>query len=133
MRRFGLDVAVVLNGPSSSIVRLFEVKAFQRQRPGGVGFGNGRGLGPQVDLLLCGEDAFRLFDSVVRWAYVDATQAHGAERYGLFTCGGVKKAVMGDAVARGKQNNLRVSALRPSLVGWTEFCRQVRNFLVHGT
>src|SRR4051812_35621065 len=55
MERFGLDVAVFLDA-SPATVRLLEVKAFNAQRMGGVGFGNGRGIGPQVDLLLFGED-----------------------------------------------------------------------------
>jgi hypothetical protein len=128
LERFGLDVAVVVEDPSKgNKVRLFEIKAFNRQRMGGVGFGDKRG-GPQVDLLLCDNDTLCLFDSIVRWAYVDATQMHGASRYGLFTCDMAKKAAMG-MVARGKQNNLRVAALRPGLVGWVEFVSRVKDFL----
>jgi len=128
LERFGLDVAVFLDG-SPTTVRLLEVKAFNAQRMGGVGFGNGRGVGPQVDLLLFGESSLCLFDSVVRWAYADATLPPGASRYGLFTCEAAKAAAMG-SITRGKQNNLSVSALRPGLVGWKEFCGQVKGFLL---
>jgi hypothetical protein len=50
-------------------------------------------------------------------------------RYALFTCSTAKKAAMG-SVLRGKQNNLRISALRPGLLAWTEFCSQVSEFLL---
>lgn len=73
--------------------------------------------------------SLHLFDSIVRWAYADATQHPGTPRYGLFTCGLAKKAAM-RSVSRGKQNNLRVAALRPSLVGWAAFCTQIRDFLL---
>jgi hypothetical protein len=131
LQRFGLDVAVFLDAPppTASAVRLLEVKAFGAQRMGGVGFGNGRGIGPQVDLLLSGENSLCLFDGTVRWAYADATLVPGTCRYGLLTCELAKKAAMG-VVTRGKQNNLRISALRPCLIGWVEFCSQVKDFLV---
>lgn len=130
LERFGLDVAVFIGTVrAASAVRLLEVKAFGAQRMGGVGFGDRRGLGAQVDLLLSQEDSLHLFDSIVRWAYADATQQPGTPRYGLFTCGLAKKAAM-RSVSRGKQNNLRVAALRPSLVGWAAFCTQIRGFLL---
>jgi hypothetical protein len=43
VQRFGLDVAVFLQ----ESVRLFEVKAYNAHRPGAVGFGNRRGIGPR--------------------------------------------------------------------------------------
>lgn len=42
LERFGLDVAIFLDGLATT-VRLLEVKAFNAQRMGGIGFGNGRG------------------------------------------------------------------------------------------
>ena len=130
LQRFGLDVAVFCEASSgATVVRFFEVKAFGGQRMGGVGFGNGRGLGPQVDLLLAPDDCLCLFGPTVRWAYADATQNPGTARYALFTCETAKKAAMRD-VLRGKQNNLRVSALRPSLLNWADFCSQVKHFLL---
>ena len=37
---------------------------------------------------------------------------------------------MGDEVARGKQNNLRVSDFQNKLVTWDEFLRMLRQFLL---
>ena len=130
VERFGLDVGVFLGTPSSTRLRLFEVKTYGAQRSGGVGFGNREGVGPQVDLLLCEESRLWLFDSSVRWAYADATQEPGTCRYGLLGCASIKRAAMGNAVTRGKQNNIRVSALRSSLVDWSRFTEQVGAFLL---
>jgi hypothetical protein len=130
LERFGLDVAVFFEVPqTATAVRLLEVKSFGGQRMGGVGFGNGKGIGPQVDLIISDGESLCLFDDAVRWAFVDATQAAGTSRYALFTCETAKKAAMG-TVVRGKQNNLRVSALRPCLVDWTAFCSHVSEFLL---
>jgi hypothetical protein len=63
-----------------------------------------------------------------RRPHADATQAQGAPRDGLFTCEGAKKAAMG-TVARGKQNNLRISARRQGLVDWAAFCSRLKDFL----
>jgi hypothetical protein len=113
----------------ATAIRLLEVKSFGRQRMSGVGFGNGKGIGPQVDLIISEEESLCLFDDAVRWALVDATSPQGTSRYALFTCSTAKKAAMG-IVLRGKQNNLRVSALRPYLVQWAEFCSAVSMFLL---
>ena len=123
---FRLDVATFFDGK----VRFFEVKAFGGQRAGGVGFGNGVGQGTQVDLLLCDDKSLPLFDPVIRWVYADATQSPGTARYALFTCMKAKNSAMAITVRRGKQNNLRISALRDSLVPWTELCAQIRRFLL---
>lgn len=132
IQKFGLDVAVFLNATPVSAVRLLEVKAFGGQRMGGIGFGNGRGIGPQVDLLLCGDSDLCLFDSSVRWVFADATQQPGSRRYALLTCATAKKAAMGSTVARGKQNNLRISALSKSLVDWPQLRQDVGGFLLAG-
>ncbi|HKM81130.1 MAG TPA: hypothetical protein VJY15_09240 [Candidatus Acidoferrum sp.] len=123
---FGLDVATFLDNK----VRFFEVKAFGGQRQGGVGFGNGVGEGIQVDLLLCDDKSLPLFDPAIRWVYADSTQSPGTARYALFTCTKAKDSAMANAVRRGKQNNLRISALRDSLVSWAEICAQIRRFLL---
>jgi hypothetical protein len=123
---FGLDVAVFSEGK----VHFLEVKAFGGQRLGGVGFGDRRGGGAQVDLLLCDAKNLYLFDSTIRWVYADGTQSPGTARYALFTCGKAKNSAMANTVCRGKQNNLRISALRDSLMPWTELCSQIRRFLL---
>jgi len=129
VEKFGLDVAVFLRVASGGAVRLFEVKAFHRQRKNAIGFGNERGMGPQVDLLLCGDSDLCLFDSSVRWVFVDANQPEGTNRYALFTCAEAKEAAMGE-VERGKQNNLRVSHLGKYLVNWTDLGAQISDFLL---
>jgi hypothetical protein len=121
---FGLDVAVFLDDK----VRFFEVKAFGGQRLGGVGFGDRYGNGAQIDLLLC--DNLFLFDTTVRWVYADGTQSRGTARYALFTCTKAKNSAMAKTVCRGKQNNLRISALRQSLMPWMELCAEIRGFLL---
>jgi hypothetical protein len=123
--RFGLDFAVFVqdNGPSRLI--FVEAKSYNGQRQGGVGFGNGRGDGPQVEILL--SDQLAIVDEHVRWAFADATQSKGADRYALLNCSEARAAVMG-VVAKGKQNNFRLSALKPHFVGWGVFSKRLLEF-----
>lgn len=127
--RFGLDVALFLAGPSGAYARFIEAKVYNAGRAGGVGFGNGRGEGPQVELLLCAEGDQHLLDVAVRWVLADATRPAGSARYMLFDCRQARQATMG-GVSRGKQNNLRMSALKDSFVTWPELVEQLRQFLV---
>jgi hypothetical protein len=126
---FGVDIAIFIEDPAVTRARFLEVKVFAAGRPGGVGFGNQRGRGPQVDLPLSPDSLLALLDPFVRWVYADATQRPGSARYALFTCTKAKAAAMG-GVARDKQNNLRISALRDSLVGWDQPCSQLQEFLL---
>lgn len=127
---FGLDVSVFFERSSTeSTIRLLEVKAFGAQRMGGVGFGNGQGKGSQVDLLLCTEETLPLLDGTVRWVYADATLPPGSARYALFNCAVAKMLAMG-GVARGKQNNLRISGLRNRLVDWNSLRHELEEFLL---
>src|SRR5579859_1349998 len=128
---FGLDIAIFIATPYGSIARFIEVKAFGAQRMGGVGFGNGRGVGAQVDLLLTHDNCLSLLDPIVRWTYVDATREIGSKRYCLFTCEKAKVGAMG-GVARGKQNNLRISAFEQNLVDWVQLQIQIQQFLLAG-
>ena len=123
--KFGLDIAVFLEDVGSPQPLFVEVKSYRGKSQGGVGFGNGRGEGPQVDLLI--GDASALFDLHIRWAFVDATQPVGADRYAFLTCSNARAAVMG-VVARGKQNNFKLAALRPHFVGWQAFSEQFLEF-----
>ena len=129
LQRFGLDIAVFMANQPQNVIRLFEVKSYNEQRPGGVGFGNRRGQGAQVDLLLCLDASLPLLDGMIRWVYADATLPPGSPRYALFTCAKAKAAAMG-GVARGKQNNLRTSALRDCLVAWNQLCEELHSFLL---
>ena len=128
---FGLDIALFVKAESGTLARFIEVKAFGAQRIGGVGFGNGRGLGSQVDLLLLPAESLPLLNGMVGWVFADATQPVGARRYCLFTRETAKAAAMG-GVGRGKQNNLRISAFRDRLVDWTRLRTQVEQFVLTG-
>ena len=121
--RLGLDIAVFIgNSAESSRVHFVEAKSYGGQRPGGVGFGNGNGEGPQVDVLLAEPPG--PLDASVHWAFVDATRDVGTARYALIDCQEARAAAMG-GVARGKQNNFKVSALTHHLVGWLKFRDQL--------
>jgi len=124
--RFGLDAAIFI-GDSATKILFVEAKSYGGQRPGAVGFGNGRGEGPQVDILLAAPPGS--LNSSVRWAFADATRVTGSARYALRDCQTARGATMG-GVARGKQNNFRVSALEPHLVTWFEFRERLLDFAV---
>ena len=127
VQHFGLDIAIFIGDTESSAKTLFiEVKSYSAQRMGGVGFGDGKGRGPQVEILLAGPGGPA--DGNVRWAFVDATRGFGTARYALVDCDAARIASMG-GVAHGKQNNFRMSALSPYLVGWREFCKQLVDFV----
>jgi|SRR5580765_3169697 len=126
--KFGLDLAVFMPLPSASRVVFVEAKSYGGQRQGGVGFGNGVGKGPQVDLLLSSIDQLAILDSHVRWAFADATQPRGTTRYALLTCSQARDAAMG-GVARGKQDNFRISALKAHCIAWPTFCEKLLAFL----
>jgi hypothetical protein len=128
--RLGLDLsAVVLNSVASrSLYIEIEAKSYGGQRRGGVGFGNGKGEGPQVDLLLSSPDQLANLDRHVRWAFVDATRPRGTPRYALLTCSEARNAAMG-GVARGKQNNFKISAIKAYWTAWPTFCEHLLAFL----
>jgi hypothetical protein len=128
LRGFGLDIAVFIHDPARPQTVFIEAKSFAGQRQGGVGFGNGRGEGPQVDLLLSTPDALAILDRQVGWAFVDATKPYGASRYALLTCTEALNAAMG-TVARGNQNNFGISRLRAHLTDWATFCEDLRFLL----
>ena len=113
--KFGLDLAIFMKRfDSGSTVRFFELKAFDLDK-GGVGFGNRRGEGSQVDLLLLPEQQLILADEFIRWMLVDGTKPKGTRRYAIFSSREAKSATMG-GVKRGKQNNLRVNQLMRNAV-----------------
>lgn len=130
--KFGLDIAVFMVGDSGPTIRFIEAKSYGAQRMGGVGFGNGKGVGPQVDVLLCSDERLPDFEAHIRWALVDATKPLGTPRYVFCACSCAKAAAMG-GVARGKQNNFKLSAFGSEFVDWTTFCNAVRTFLLGQT
>lgn len=126
---FGLDLAIFLQwADGTSTVRFLELKAFVGSRQGGVGFGNGRGQGAQVDLLMLAQGRLALADGFTRWLLVDGTRDRGAPRYAIFDNIEASNAAMG-GVARSKQNNLRVNQLMQHAVTWDTLSREIRNFL----
>jgi len=126
--KLGLDLAVFVKQSGKSQVFFVEVKSYRTQRNGGLGFGSGRGVGPQVDLLLSSRDEFAILENHVRWAFADATRPCGSARYALLTCSKARGAAMG-SVATGKQNNFRIAALDGEWVMWPVFCEYLRSFL----
>ncbi len=120
----GLDIAAFVQTHCATRVLFLEAKSFGGQRPVGVGFGNSRGEGPQVDILACDDRSLAIFANPVRWALVDATRPFGSPRYGLFTCEEVRTSVMA-GVNRGKQNNFNVGKLRDGLTTWVPFCEKL--------
>jgi hypothetical protein len=127
--KFGLDIAIFFADASGATVRFIEAKAYGAHRLGGVGFGNSKGVGPQVEVLLCPDERLPDFDPHIRWALVDASQPVGSRRYVFFSCLCAKGAAMG-GVARAKQNNFRLSAFGSEFVDWSTFCAAVRKFLL---
>jgi hypothetical protein len=129
--RFGLDFAVFDLSDRAKSAVFIEAKSYGAQRQGGCGFGNGRGEGPQVQLLLNEGSQLDVLDRFVRWAFVDATRAPGTDRYALLTCREAKSAAMGN-VAPGKQNNFRMSAITPHMVAWPLFAERLVQFVRGG-
>lgn len=127
---FGLDLAVFMKWADGRCsFKLLELKAFVGQRQGGVGVGNQRGQGSQIDLLLLNGEQLTVCDEFMRWIFVDGTVQAGKRRFAFFGTRDAKNAVMGK-VQRGKQNNLRVSDLRKNVISWNELLEQLEQFLV---
>lgn len=129
LEEFGLDIAVFIQRDSRNYARFIEVKAFVGSRGGGVGFGNGTGKGSQVDLLLHSPQELQIVDSSIRWILGMGAIPAGSPRYAMFTNTQAKKASMG-GVARGKQNNLRVSDFQKQLITWDDLSKILYRFLL---
>ncbi len=126
---FGLDIAIWVLRDSLVQVKFLEMKVFTGARPGGVGFGNGKGRGSQVDLLLIDESSLRMVDGSVRWVFGDATLPAGSARFALVQSCVARGAAMG-GVARGKQNNFRIKELMRHGISWFTFCERLGRFLL---
>ena len=134
---FGLDVAIFATPNGQDRTVFFELKAFVGQRAGGVGFGNQKGFGPQVELLfdqIAGThrepDVLRRLDRNVRWLLADGTRPSGSERYAIFTSEQAQAAAMG-GVRTGKQNNLRIKSF-DHWHSWDEACKICLDFVIGG-
>jgi len=128
LENFGLDLAVFTRFDNHIAIRFFELKAFVGSRQRGVGFGNQRGQGSQVDLLLPENRQLSLADNFVRWILVDGTKPKGADRFAIFDNKQAKNAAMG-GVSRGKQNNLRVNNLMRNAITWDKLSKKLECFL----
>jgi len=130
LQNFGLDIAVFMKwSDNRSTVRFFELKAFVGSRQGGVGFGDSRGRGPQVDLLLLKNSQLDLANKFIRWLLVIGTKPKGKDRFVIFDNIQAKNATMG-GVKRGKQNNFRISYLEKNAITWKKFLEKLEEFLV---
>jgi hypothetical protein len=126
--KFGLDVAFFIGSKTGAKIKSLEFKCYAGLRPGGIGFGTPKGLGPQVDLLRNPAPGLALAESFIRWAFVDALLPAGNKRYALVDSIVAKAGAMGE-VKTGKQNNFRISSFRPYLTGWNEFIVSLENYL----
>ncbi len=127
--KFGLDIAIWVFGADVTVAKFVELKVFAGARQGGVGFGNGRGEGPQVDLLIQDDAHLVLLDPSIRWIVADATRPHGSNRFSFVTSLEAKNAAMG-TVARGKQNNLNIARLMRKPCAWPDLCAQLAEFIL---
>jgi len=125
---FGLDAAVFITTEEVVGLKLLEFKAFAGHRPGGVGFGDRRGEGPQVDLLCLPEEALRKLSALIRWCFADLTKLRGDRRYAILDSSGAKRAAMGH-VGPGQQNNFNVGRCMISPLTWREFVTELVAFV----
>jgi hypothetical protein len=95
---------------------------------GGIGFGNGRGKDRRSICCSMTIHSWIYFEPYVLWVFAlkfDSklrALARGAARYAILNSREAKAAAMG-VVARGKQNNFRLSALSNCLIHWDQFVR----------
>lgn len=125
---FGLDVAAWIASERGVSIKLLELKVFLGARPGGVGFGNQQGRGPQVDLLMNSEESLQMLEPSTRWILGNGTLPMDTARYACATSLFAKRAAMG-LVDRGKQNNFRVADFMLQAVTWPTLCENLAQFL----
>lgn len=127
---FGLDIAVVMKrADSHCTIRFLELKAFVASRQGGVGVGNQRGEGSQIELLLLDDKQLSVCDEFIRWILIDGTKTKGAKRFAFFGTSTAQNAAMG-TVRTGKQNNLRVNELMKEAITWGKLSQEIEHFLI---
>jgi hypothetical protein len=129
LENFGLDIAAFVRREEKRYARFIEVKAFVGSRAGGVGFGNRKGEGSQVDLLLHQPSELKVVDPLICWVLGVGTVGAGNPRYAFFTSAQAREAAMG-SVGRGKQNNLRITGFHDQLITWDELSGKLNQFLL---
>ena len=125
---FGLDIAIFYQRDDYLVSRFIELKTFVGSRQGGVGIGNSRGYGTQIDLLLLSHEQLEKLYKNIIWVLGFGTMPIGTPRYKVFSCLEAKNAAMG-GIRRGKQNNLRISDLTDNLMTWIEILEYTDGFL----
>lgn len=128
LKGFGLDIAVLIFRGYRTQCKFIEVKAFKGQRPQGVGFGEGRTGGNQVELLMMEERFVKSLDGTVRWVLADLTKDPGEKRYAMFSSMTAREAAMG-GVRKGKQNNFNVRKLMQEPGTWDDLSLALSYFL----
>lgn len=126
---FGLDIVVFIQKEERHFVKFIEVKTFVGSRGGGVGFGNGSGRGSQVDLLISAMSEPSITEPHIRWVLGNGSLPKGSARYAIFTTSQANEASMG-GVARGKQNNHRVSDFQYKMISWEDLVLRIDQFLL---
>ena len=93
-----------------------------------MGFGNQKGKGNQVDLLLNNYDDLEIVDSQIVWILGFGLLTIGTPRYSVFTSQEAKKAARNN-VQSGKQNNFNINDLKSNLYTWEEMSGVLGAFL----
>lgn len=131
VEKFGLDIGVFIQNDDRKYAKFIELKAYVGGRMNGVGFGNGVGKGPQVDILILPQNEISILNSSVLWllGLGDEIKPKGSSRFAIFSCTDAQKAAMGK-VERGKQNNFKISFLTDRLISWAQAKIELRRFLL---
>ncbi len=130
LEKFGFDIGMFINNKNIYYFKSFEIKAFVGQRMGGIGFGNQKGKGPQVDLLILPLEKLKFVRPMVRWIIGNGLFPLGSPRYVFLDSEKAKNSAMRE-VARNKQNNFRMSAFENSYITWNQLCKEIENFLLN--
>jgi hypothetical protein len=125
---FGFDAGIALRTGSRANFKFLEFKAWKAHRAGGIGFGNGKGEGCQVQLLSSSQSTLTIFDDLVLWCFADLTLPAGSPRFSTLDCSTAKRAAMG-VVRCGKQNNFRRRDVFAQSVSWDAFIARTYSFL----
>ncbi len=129
IEKFGLDIGVFIQKEDKEYARFIEIKTFVGSRMGGVGFGNQKGEGVQVDLLSHSTNELSIVNSSVLWILGFDDHPKGTPLYSLFSSIQAKQAAM-RTVKAGKQNNFRISDLKNNLITWTQVSTILQKFLL---
>jgi len=100
IEKFGFDIGIFIQHDGKEYARFIEIKAFVGSRAGGVGFGNSRGEGSQVDILIQPVDELTLLNASVLWLLGMDNLLKASPRYAVFSSVDAKKSSDGYGTAR---------------------------------